>query len=101
MRLPIATEPFPLAVVLTPNATEKDLSVIDVSAQSALPEAASLAPPVDVAPAPGQAGTAAYLASSDRVATLMGVGWKLCLLAMALVALAWVLGLLPAAARLF
>jgi hypothetical protein len=75
--------------------------VIDVSAQSALREAASLAPPADVAPAPGQAGTAAYLASGDRVGTLMGVGWKLCLLVMALVALAWVLGLLPAAARLF
>ncbi len=71
--------------------------------------AADTAPTATVAPAvaaipvsaASQASIAAYLASGDRMSDRMQLGWKLCLAAMALVALAWVMGLLPIALRLF
>lgn len=46
-----------------------------------------------------QASVRAYLASADRMADVAGIVWKACVPLILLVLTAWVLGLLPAAAR--
>jgi hypothetical protein len=55
---------------------------------------------VDSPPATN-AGVAAYIASGERVRTLMDLAWRLCLGLALLVALAWVFGALPGAVKLF
>jgi hypothetical protein len=47
------------------------------------------------------ASIAAYMASGERVRTLMDIGWKVCLALFVLVALAWAFGALPGAVRVF
>jgi hypothetical protein len=42
-----------------------------------------------------------YLAAGDRVASFMGVTLIVCAVLLALIAVAWVLGVLPGAVRLF
>jgi hypothetical protein len=44
---------------------------------------------------------ASYLAAGDRVATFMSLTLKLCAVLLVLIAVAWVLGVLPGAYRLF
>lgn len=48
-----------------------------------------------------QAGIAAYLASGERVLTLMDVAWKLCVGLIVLVVVAWAFGALPGAVKIF
>jgi hypothetical protein len=47
------------------------------------------------------ASIAAYLAAGQRMATVMDLTLKVCVALLALVALAWVFGLLPGAVKLF
>jgi len=54
---------------------------------------------VDTAATP-EAGTIAYLASGERVGLLMDAAWKLGLGLFALLAVVWLLGVLPGAVRL-
>jgi hypothetical protein len=42
-----------------------------------------------------------YLSSGDRVAALLDPVWKVCVALIGLILVAWALGLLPAAVRLF
>jgi hypothetical protein len=70
------------------------------------------APPVAIREAPAAAGwlgdnaatdasIARYLGAGDSIATLMDIGWKVCAVLFVLVAVAWALGVLPLAVRLF
>jgi hypothetical protein len=45
--------------------------------------------------------TAGYLAAGERAAMVMDVVWKVCVGLFVLLALAWALGVLPVAVRLF
>jgi hypothetical protein len=47
------------------------------------------------------ASIAAYVGAGERMLTLMDITWKVCALLAVLVALGWVLGLLPGAVKLF
>ena len=48
-----------------------------------------------------QAGIAAYIASGESVRALMDIAWKVCVGLIVLIVLAWALGALPAAVKLF
>jgi hypothetical protein len=48
-----------------------------------------------------QASTERYLGSGDRMAALLDPVWKLCVGLMVLIVVAWALGVLPGAVRLF
>lgn len=54
-----------------------------------------------VADAAVDASIARYLASGERVSSLMDVGTKVCLAVVGLLILAWVFGALPIAVKLF
>ena len=47
------------------------------------------------------ASTTRYLASADRVLGMTDVGWKLCVGLVVLIVIAWAIGVLPGAVRLF
>jgi hypothetical protein len=48
-----------------------------------------------------QAGIAAYIASGERVRALTDLAWKLCVGLIVLIVVAWAVGALPAAVKLF
>jgi hypothetical protein len=47
------------------------------------------------------ASIAAYLGAGERMQTLMDLTWKSCAVLLALIVIAWAMGLLPVAVRLF
>jgi hypothetical protein len=47
------------------------------------------------------ASIAHYLSAGDSIATLMDLTWKICAALFVLVAVAWAMGMLPGAVRLF
>jgi hypothetical protein len=47
------------------------------------------------------ASIAAYLGAGERMQSLMDLTWKSCAVLLVLIAVAWALGLLPIAVRLF
>jgi hypothetical protein len=51
--------------------------------------------------AASNAGIDAYLSAGDHMATIMDITGKICMAFVVLIALAWALGVLPAAVKLF
>ena len=47
------------------------------------------------------ASIAAYLGAGERMQTLMDLTWKTCAVLLALIVIAWAMGLLPIAVKLF
>jgi len=47
------------------------------------------------------ASIAAYLGAGERMQTLMDIAWKACAVLLALIVIAWALGMLPGAVKLF
>ncbi len=47
------------------------------------------------------ASIAAYLGAGERMQTLMDITWKSCAALLVLIVIAWAMGLLPIAVRLF
>jgi hypothetical protein len=86
----------------TPPATvEGSLPVVDMALT---PNAAVLEPPeaqhLGDSPAT-DASIAAYLGAGERMQTLMDITWKICAALLVLIVIAWAMGLLPVAVRLF
>jgi hypothetical protein len=47
------------------------------------------------------ASIAAYLGAGDRMQTWMDIAWKVCAVLLVLIVIAWALGMLPVAVKLF
>ena len=47
------------------------------------------------------ASIAAYLGAGERMQTLMDITWKICAALLVLIVIAWAMGVLPVAVRLF
>ncbi len=47
------------------------------------------------------ASIAAYLGAGERMQTLMDITWKACAVLLAIIVLAWAMGILPIAVKLF
>lgn len=68
------------------------------------PRAAVLEPPTTPRlgdNAATDASIAAYLGAGERMQGLMDVTWKVCAVVLALIVVAWALGVLPVAVKLF
>ena len=73
-------------------------------ASTGAPAAAAAQSRIDSELAESPAATASasrYVASADRVLALSDLGWKLCVGLVVLIVVAWAVGALPAAVRLF
>ena len=85
----------------TPPATGKALSLV---VSTGAPASAAAQPLIQSNLAGSPAATASasrYVASADRVLALSDLGWKLCVGLVVLIVVAWAVGALPAAVRLF
>ena len=58
-------------------------------------------PPSTAASAASNASVDAYLGAGDGMSAIMGITMKVCLALIVLIAVAWALGVLPSAVRLF
>ena len=75
--------------------------MVDVTVPLRGPGVAVVEPSPTAASAASNDSVNAYLGAGDGMAMIMGVTMKVCLALIVLIAVAWVLGVLPVAVKLF